>query len=436
MDAAEPAMAPSTGSYTLEEVRAKGESGVYRSWDIVLPEGTAKKRGGEALALTHPELFRGLGIEGYTTASEHERKAIVDRVVAAYQSVDGIPVNYFSDESARAAVEKCWRYSRKQIEQITHSVKDSPLTRYFVASQGPRAGAELCEWMFPNLFDARSKDGESLRADFESPLKLGRHVRALLNARKGPERLTLSTLRKQGYYPRNFNPVTARAIYETYLPKQGGTVLDPSAGYGGRLLGALTSRGTVRYIGCDPNDETIYNLDRLARLIESVTGRANSFELHCSGSQHLEIEDASVDMAFTSPPYFDLEIYREGEAGGRGPTQSVTSFANLDAWFKKYVFPTAERVRDAIKPGGVFLVNLTDYQTNARDPATRRKRVTHIVDGWVEQTERAGLALVDIHYLANKARPGTLQTYRKQHKTIDGKPNVELEPILVFKRFQ
>jgi len=46
---------------------------------------------------------------------------------------------------------------------------------------------------------------------------------------------------------RNFLPIRAKAIYERFCPENG-YVYDYSAGFGGRMLGALSSKNNYTYI--------------------------------------------------------------------------------------------------------------------------------------------------------------------------------------------
>ena len=59
----------------------------------------------------------------------------------------------------------------------------------------------------------------------------------------------------------NFPPLTARWIYENYLGKHSTemkyNVYDSSAGWGGRLLGALCSNKNIHYIGTDVNKSNV-----------------------------------------------------------------------------------------------------------------------------------------------------------------------------------
>ena len=56
---------------------------------------------------------------------------------------------------------------------------------------------------------------------------------------------------------------SVKAVYEKYLPEEGGHVLDPCAGYGGRLLGAVCTERVLSYTGLEPAEETLANSRRM-----------------------------------------------------------------------------------------------------------------------------------------------------------------------------
>ena len=62
----------------------------------------------------------------------------------------------------------------------------------------------------------------------------------------------------------NFRPTVAKAIYERYSPENG-TVLDPCAGFGGRLLGCLTL--SRHYVGYEPNRNQYCGLKQMSDTI-------------------------------------------------------------------------------------------------------------------------------------------------------------------------
>ena len=57
----------------------------------------------------------------------------------------------------------------------------------------------------------------------------------------------------------NFPPLTARLLYEKYTDHieqdEPLNIYDPSSGWGGRILGAMSSKKNIHYIGTDPNTD-------------------------------------------------------------------------------------------------------------------------------------------------------------------------------------
>lgn len=59
----------------------------------------------------------------------------------------------------------------------------------------------------------------------------------------------------------------AQRVYERYVPKQGGIILDSSSGWGNRLMAAMSSQNGYKYLGTDPNSEMHPNYRALADTI-------------------------------------------------------------------------------------------------------------------------------------------------------------------------
>ena len=213
-----------------------------------------------------------------------------------------------------------------------------------------------------------------------------------------------------GSAPTNFRPMNAKAVYERFCP-EGGVIYDYCTGFGGRMLGALSSKKNFSYVGTDPNTETMYHLHQLADYIEQVTGRENSYELHCCGSEVFRGPANSVDFAFSSPPYFDLEVYSDE------PTQCYNKFPKLKDWLEGYVRETIKNIVHMLKPGAVYAVNIADFTSGGS--------VVAYVDEWIRISGEEGAPLFDTVYLGVTARAGSKEQAAGELKK---------ENILIFKK--
>lgn len=110
----------------------------------------------------------------------------------------------------------------------------------------------------------------------------------------------------------------AKLICDTYKPQ---LVLDPCAGWGGRMLGVVASG--AHYYAFEPNTTTYDNLVKLSKFL----GIENKVTLICDDALQMDkYSIPKVDLIITSPPYFNLEVYCKEE------TQSVTNYENYQDW--------------------------------------------------------------------------------------------------------
>lgn len=154
----------------------------------------------------------------------------------------------------------------------------------------------------------------------------------------------------------NFRPTAAAAVYHRLLRERGGIVWDMSAGFGGRLLGALACDRVDRYIGTDPST---YAMDGLREMAEELVPMAQSLgrrtldvELHQVGSEDFVPERNSLELAFTSPSYFGWEHYAD-EA-----TQCHKKFPSKDKWLHGYIGATLRNCAHGLKRNGTLAINI------------------------------------------------------------------------------
>jgi 16S rRNA G966 N2-methylase RsmD len=163
----------------------------------------------------------------------------------------------------------------------------------------------------------------------------------------------------------NFRPTVANFIYKKYCPP-GGRVLDPSLGYSGRLFGALTSNISY-YEGCDPCSETFIGNKKLLSIIQNIENKNNKlnsfFEdapsnripeviLHNVPFEDFQPKSNFFDLVFTSPPYFDKELYSKEE------TQSYKRYPKYNEWLDKFLKPMIVKSHDSLKKNGYMIINI------------------------------------------------------------------------------
>ena len=157
-----------------------------------------------------------------------------------------------------------------------------------------------------------------------------------------------------GYGVSNFRPIIAKYIYNKYLAGEiSPTVYDFSAGWGARCLAAMSLR--YNYIGVDPL--TSDNINDMIKFYK------NSKELYIPGS-HIcynvcsqdevlyELLPNNIDLAFSCPPYFNLEVY------SKDATQSYNQYSNYNDWLEYYWRPTIKICHNKLKDAGklVFII--------------------------------------------------------------------------------
>lgn len=154
----------------------------------------------------------------------------------------------------------------------------------------------------------------------------------------------------------NFRPTAACAIYKNFA--KGGVVWDMSCGYGGRLLGAIKA-GVKKYIGTEPDINTIIGL----RQMIDMFARDIDVELIMSGSEDYIPEPESLDLCFTSPPYFRCEQYGNPHCPKNTQLQSWVRYPHKEEWSEKFLKKTFENCMVGLKHGGKIIINIANVKS-------------------------------------------------------------------------
>lgn len=143
-----------------------------------------------------------------------------------------------------------------------------------------------------------------------------------------------------------FKSTTAKYLYQKYNAT---SVLDPTAGWGGRMLGAWALG--IDYTGIDTNVNMKPAYDSMIEMLNSKTPAIfEEPKLQMLWQSALDVDFSTLDYDFvlTSPPYVNLEIYEHME-----PWESDEKF------YKDFFIPLWQKCVDHIKPGGTVCFNIS-----------------------------------------------------------------------------
>jgi hypothetical protein len=146
----------------------------------------------------------------------------------------------------------------------------------------------------------------------------------------------------------NFRPTAAKLIYEKF---GGDTIWDMSCGWGGRLLGFLSAKNTKHYIGTEPSTKTY---DGLLKMKKDFSYLGKQVDIYKLGSEKYTPKKESLDLCFTSPPYFDTEKY------SLESTQSFVKFPTKNKWINGFLKKTIENCYIGLKENRYMLINIAD----------------------------------------------------------------------------
>lgn len=139
-----------------------------------------------------------------------------------------------------------------------------------------------------------------------------------------------------------FKPIVAKYIVMKYS-HENDLIHDYSCGFGARMLGALSSNR--RYIGTDPL--TVPELEKMAQFFD-----LNNYTLIHDCSETWCGEENSIDLSYSSPPYFSQEVYAKDESQAYNKGE--------DYFYDVYWRKTLENVKFMLKPNRWFGLNVTN----------------------------------------------------------------------------
>ena len=213
----------------------------------------------------------------------------------------------------------------------------------------------------------------------------------------------------------NFPLQTVDEVLKKYS-KSFDNYLDFSCGWGVRCLGSL--RNLRHYFGIDPNSELVDRINLMIQDYNKYCGFSSMYDITTDirkqGSEVFAPEwENKMDIAFSSPPYFDLEIY---QSDNQSYKENQTTYED---WISNYVKPTIQNIYKYLKKDGIFAVNI---KNNAQI-------IKYDIEGdWNRIVKENGFEYIETMHRQNPKRVSGVEN-SDEHYMSEGK-----EPITVYKK--
>ena len=249
-------------------------------------------------------------------------------------------------------------------------------------------------------------------------------------------------------YAVNYPTLTAKLLYETFLSHVDAPtvrVWDPSSGWAGRLLGALSYSPRTKqdqrleYYGTDPNPAFYKANTSVYRVIadyyndiraeESLFGETNTGTVYQLGSEDFPQTPAyqqyvgKGDLVFTSPPYFNREAYSEDA------NQSYKKFASYNVWRDQFLRVTLQHTFDWLNHERYLLWNIADLKVGKKYLPLEQDSMQIAQDIGYVYKETILMALVNMPGSNRVTEDGEATT--KNYLKMNGKI-MKYEPVHVF----
>jgi hypothetical protein len=228
-----------------------------------------------------------------------------------------------------------------------------------------------------------------------------------------------------------FPPFHAKFFADKFLPKDSdGIIVDPCAGWGGRLLGSLlvNRKHHVHYYGIDPEIRNKHAYEALKRRVnvwlkKELPGPRDATIFYKPFEDWIKTKKAKslrnkVDLAITSPPYFVAEQYNT-----KNKRQSASRYPEYVAWRENFYRKLLQGTFDLLKPNARFVLNIADVSQAPRLERDARKLAAE-----------AGFVSDGFYKLSMAMAPAQRKAGTARHVvSVDGN-TFKHEPVFVFRK--
>ena len=216
-------------------------------------------------------------------------------------------------------------------------------------NQAAKVGnAAMDHYFFRHRLAAKTKRAVSyydwIKTDWKRNEAELRLYRFNLAQGKTPEKARYGVFRLYYGAIHGFKPLVAKWLYCTYRPRI--AVLDFSAGWGGRCLGAMALG--IPYIGIDTNKDLRPAYERMVKELDEP-----KVSMRFQDAAATDFSRFKYDMVFTSPPYFKTVRPIEGYA-------HMPHYADRADFNARFLFPVVRATYANLARGGTYALNIPD----------------------------------------------------------------------------
>lgn len=257
------------------------------------------------------------------------------------------PINLHLNSVTMTDIENHKLISDQELDRdITNILKFSAITNENSFAGNPF----LYHYQFKNLLKCTRNDGKTIYDIYNDPEKWSNLIDSTRKRNRGGRtvagnvyecfRINLGSVVM-------FKATTAKYLYRKYNAK---SVLDPTAGWGGRMLGAWALG--IDYTGIDTNVEMIPAYDGIMNYLKQYNNRSfhtdSNLRMEWQSCLDVNFDDIEYDFVLTSPPYINLEIY-----------EHMNVWDSDRAFYENFFLPLWHKCMDSIKVNGTICFNIS-----------------------------------------------------------------------------
>jgi hypothetical protein len=301
------------------------------------------------------------------------------------------------------------------------------------ATQRKSRGRQACDYFMESKRQVCSFRGHQSFFEVTQSALIAKRFLSSLHTQK--RTYWVSALARR-YLPTDYRPMFVKDFIYTLEEK--GLLIDsyfnPTGGWSGRLVGAMSVPSIKHYQETDPNISLFENKIRIIHSynpLETKQAIVSSLDGEVIGVQSADknyiirqkpIEDLteaeirpngqSYSLVLYSPPYFNLESYA-------GEKQSHTRYTHLEPWVRGFLVKSIEQSYIALKYGGVFAMSIAD--------TAKYKLVDKFMQFMHMEQNNKFASIAIYNYGGNTTYTSSVYVYQKCYKLAPSVMRVDME---------